>query len=88
VGSISSLSILLGILSNSLTSQVSGTFWRVPSTSYLQRWPVSILSAGPQDFSPFPSPNTRWDTLLSIPTTPFTFSFCLITYFLYLHFEC
>ena len=67
VGSISSLSLLSGISSKvppfesweSLTSQVSGAFWRVPPTSYFLRLPVSILSAGPQGFSPFPSPNTR-----------------------------
>jgi hypothetical protein len=37
----------------SLTSQISGAFWRVLSTSYLLRLPVSILSAGLQGFSPF-----------------------------------
>ena len=63
VGSISSFSILSGISSKiphfSLTSQVSGGFWSTPCpTSYYQRLPVSIISAGPQSFSPFPSPNT------------------------------
>jgi hypothetical protein len=63
VGSISSLSLLFGISSKlppcesweSLTSQVSGAFWRVPPTSYFLKLPVYSLSAGPQDFSPFPS---------------------------------
>jgi hypothetical protein len=67
VGSIRSLSLLLGISSKvppfesweSLTSQVIGAFWMVSPTSYLPRFPVSILSAGPQGFSPFPSPNSR-----------------------------
>ena len=53
VGFISLLSLLLGTASKvppfgsweSLTSQISGAFWRGPTTSYL---PVSILSAGPQ----------------------------------------
>ena len=43
----------------SLTTQVSGPFYRVPLTSYPQRLPVFILSADPQGFSPFPPPNTR-----------------------------
>jgi hypothetical protein len=34
-------------------------FCRVPPTSYFLRLPVYILSAGPQGFSPFPSPNTK-----------------------------
>jgi hypothetical protein len=42
----------------SFTSQVSGTFWGLPSTSYFSRLPVSILYPGPQGFSPFPSPPT------------------------------
>jgi hypothetical protein len=42
-----------------LTSQVSCAFWRVPQTSYFPRLPASTLSAGPQGFSPFPSPNNR-----------------------------
>jgi hypothetical protein len=63
MGSISSFSIMLGISSNippfeSLTSQVYDAFWGVPSTSYFLRLPVYILSAGPQGFSSFPSPNT------------------------------
>jgi hypothetical protein len=41
----------------SLTCKVSGAFWRVLPTSYLLRLPASILSAGPQCFSPLPSPN-------------------------------
>jgi hypothetical protein len=37
-------------------------------TSYFLRLPVSILSAGPQGFSPFPSPNTRSGSpLLPLP---------------------
>jgi hypothetical protein len=73
VGSISSLSLPLGISSkvppfesrDSLTSQVSGTFWRVRITSYFQRLPVSILSPGPQVFSPFPISNTNSGSSLS-----------------------
>ena len=79
VGSTNSLSPLLAItsrvspfeFSESLTSQVSGTFWRVPPTSYLLRLPVFILSAGLQGFSPFPSPNTRSGSLL--PPLPLLF---------------
>ena len=71
-----SLSLLSGISSEvppcefweSLTSQVSGAFWRVPPTSYFLRLPVSILSAGPQDFSPLPSPKTRSGSLLPTST--------------------
>jgi hypothetical protein len=68
VSSISSLSLLLGITSKvllfesweSLTSQVSGVFWSPPPpTFYLPRLPISILSASPQGFNPFLSPNTR-----------------------------
>ena len=57
VSSISSLSLLSDISSKvPLRSLVhSGGS---PQT-YLLRLPVSILSAGPQGFSPFPSPNTR-----------------------------
>ena len=81
VGSISSLSLLLGISSKvrsfdsweSLTSQVSGAFWRVLPTSYFLRLHVSILSAGPQGFSPFPSPNIRSGSPLLPALTPSTF---------------
>ena len=67
VGSLSSLSLLSSISSTvphfesreSFTSQISGAYWRAPPTSYLWRLPVSILSAGPQVFSPFLSPNIR-----------------------------
>ena len=75
VGSISSLSLLyksdfiqgpcLWVLR---VSCFVGLFWKVPPTSYLLRFPVSILSVGPQGFSPFPSPNTRSGSLL--PATP------------------
>jgi hypothetical protein len=43
----------------SLTLQVSGTFWRVPPASYFPSLPLSILSVGPQGFSSFldPIPN-------------------------------
>jgi hypothetical protein len=69
VGSISSLSLLSGISSKvppfesweSLRTpppQISGAFWRIPPT-YSPRLPVSILSAGPHGFSPFPLPNTN-----------------------------
>ena len=63
VGFISSFSLLLDISSKdplfescqSLTSQVSGAFWRVPPTSYFLRLPVSIFffcwSSGLQSFS-------------------------------------
>ena len=75
VGSISSLSLLLGNSSKvgtlwvtRVTSQLSSAFWRVPPTSYFPRLPVSILSAGPQGFSTFPSPNTRSGSPL--PPTP------------------
>jgi hypothetical protein len=62
---------------DSLTSQVSGAFWRVPPTSYFRGWrfPVSILSAGPQGFSPFPSSNTR-----SHPPTPWLLPLPLCTF--------
>ena len=56
----------------SLTSQVSGAFWKVPPTSYLLRLPVSILSAGPQGFSPFSSPNTRSGSRLPLTSPPFS----------------
>jgi hypothetical protein len=80
VGSISSLSPLLGISSkvppfeswDTLTSQVSGAFcggWSGVGRSYFLRLPVYILSAGPPGFSPFPSHNTRSGTLLSYPTS-------------------
>ena len=36
-------------------------------TSYLLKLPVSFLSAGPQSFSPFPSPNNRSPLLLPLP---------------------
>jgi hypothetical protein len=80
--STSPLSLPLGISSNvppfesggSLTSQDSGTFWRVPPTSYLLSLPVSNLSAGPHGFSPFPPPNTRSGSPLPThfrPLSPF-----------------
>jgi hypothetical protein len=50
----------------SLTFQVSSAFWRVPTISYLPRLPVSIISTGPQGFSPFPSFNTRSDYSLPL----------------------
>ena len=41
---------------------------------YFLRLPVSILSAGPQGFSPFPLPNTRSGSLYpQLPPTPSTF---------------
>jgi hypothetical protein len=42
----------------------------VPPTSYFLRLLIYILSAGPQSFSPFPSPNTRSDSTLplTVPT--------------------
>ena len=52
----------------SLTSQISGVFWRVLRTSYFLRLPLSILSVGPQGFSPFPLPNTR--SGFPFPLTP------------------
>jgi hypothetical protein len=52
----------------SLTSKVSGAFWRVPPTSYLLGLPLPILSVGPQSFSPFTSPNTR--SVSPLPSTP------------------
>jgi hypothetical protein len=80
VGSVSSLSLLSDISSNappfesweSLTSQVSDAFWRVPPTSYLLRFPASILSAVPQGFSPFLSPIPD-QVLLSLLLTPIHF---------------
>ena len=76
VGSISSFSLLSDIsfmlppfeFWESLTSQVSGTFWRVPPTSYLLRLLISVLSTGSQSFSPFSSLNTRSGSPL--PPTP------------------
>jgi hypothetical protein len=53
----------------SLTSHVSGAFWRVPPTSYLPRLPVSILSGGPQGFRPIPTTTTRSGSPLPCPTT-------------------
>jgi hypothetical protein len=79
VGSISSLSLLWGISFKvppyesweSLTSQVSGPFWRVSPPSYLLRLPVSIPSAGPWGFSLFPSPNTKSGSpVYFLPTFP------------------
>ena len=37
-----------------LTSQVSGTFFRLPTTSFFLGLPVNILSAGIQGFNTFP----------------------------------
>ena len=55
----------------SLTSQVSGAFQGILETSYFLSLPISIISAGPQDFSLFPLSNTRSE---SIPhSTPFHF---------------
>ena len=76
VGSISSLSLLSDIASKitpfesweSLISQVSGAFWKVPPTSYFLRLLVYILSAGPQGFSPFPNPIP--DQVPSLPSWP------------------
>jgi hypothetical protein len=67
VGFIISLFLQSGILSKVppfesweyLTSQVSGTFFRLPTTSFFLGLPVNILSAGIQGFSTFPSINTR-----------------------------
>ena len=78
VSSISSLSLLSDISSkvppcesrDSLTSQVSGAFWGTPPTSYFLRLPVSILSDGPQGFSPFSSPNTRSGSPLPATVSP------------------
>jgi hypothetical protein len=74
-GSISSFSLLSGISFkvppfeswDSLTSQVSVAFWRFLPNSYIQRLPVSILSAVPQGLTPFPSPNTSlyWSPFVS-----------------------
>jgi hypothetical protein len=85
VGSISSLSLLLGISFKappfesweSFTFQVSGAHWRVPPTSYLPRLPVSTLSSGHQGFSLFPLSNTRLDSFpphstLSLHLSTFT----------------
>jgi hypothetical protein len=74
VGCISSISILSGTSYKvppfesweCLISQVPGVIWSVPPTSYLQRFPVSNLSAGPQSFSPFPSLNTRSGSPLTL----------------------
>jgi hypothetical protein len=69
-GSVSSLFLLSGISYKvhlfesweSLTSRVSGIFWRSPQTSYFLRLPVYILSADPQGFIPFPSATgPQWD---------------------------
>jgi hypothetical protein len=57
----------------SLTSQISDAFWRFPLTCSFLKLPVSILSAGPQGFSPFPSLNTRSGSPPHIPPTPSTF---------------
>jgi hypothetical protein len=65
VGSVSSLSLLLGISSKVIPESLSPARSLVhsgeslPHTSYLLRLPVSILSAGPQGFSPLLSPITR-----------------------------
>jgi hypothetical protein len=91
VGSIRPLSLLLGISSKvppfesweSLTSQISSAFWRVIPTSYLQRLPASLISAGLQGFSPFPSPNTR---SCSPPQPPSTFPPRSSDYYYYLLF--
>jgi hypothetical protein len=82
VGSVSSLSLLTGISFmvppfdswESLTSQVSGTFWRVPPISYLLILPIYILSAGLQDFRPFPSPNTQVPLYAPFPPSRSTFT--------------
>jgi hypothetical protein len=93
VGSVSSLSLLSGISSkiplcefwDSLTSQVSGVLWMVPTTSYFLRLPVYILSAGPQGFSRFPSPSTRSGTphshshSLPSPSLLPTYDCCLLS---------
>jgi hypothetical protein len=78
VGSISFLSPPSGILSKiphfdcweSLTSQVSGKFWRVPAIYYFLRLPDSILYAGLQGISPFPFPNTRSGSSLHLHSPP------------------
>ena len=67
-GSISSLSLLSGI-SSKVPPFISGAFWRVPLTSYFLRLPVSILSVGPQCFSPYTSLNT-WSGSPFPPTPP------------------
>jgi hypothetical protein len=56
----------------SLTSLVSGTFWRVPPTFYLLRLPVSILSASPQAFQCFST--TQYPIMFSslLPSHPFS----------------
>jgi hypothetical protein len=82
VDSTSSLPPLLGISSKvppfeswqPLTSQVSGTFWREPSTSHLLRLHISIHSAGPHGFTLPPPPNTWFCSLLM--TTSLSFSIC------------
>jgi hypothetical protein len=76
LASVSSISLLSSISSKvspfdsweALTSQVSGAFCRVPTTSYFLRLPVSILSVGLQGFSPFPSPSTRSGSPHQVPS--------------------
>jgi hypothetical protein len=78
VGFIGFLSLLLSISSKvppcetweSLSSQISSVVWVVPPIFYLLRLPVYILSAGPQGFSCFSSPNNR-----SGSPTPILFPF-------------
>jgi hypothetical protein len=73
VCSISSLFLLFGISSKvppfesweSLSSQISGAFWMITPTFYFPELSASILSAGPQGFSPFHLPNTRPGSPLS-----------------------
>ena len=76
VGSTSSLPLLLDILSKSLPLSPKSLSHSkslvhpggLPPTSYLLRLPVSILFAGPQGFSSFPSLNTISGS--SLPLNP------------------
>jgi hypothetical protein len=80
VGSLSSLSLLLRISSKvlPLSPRVSHLpdLWCIlndPPTSFLLRLTFFVLSAGPQDFRPLPSPNTRSCSPLSpnaLPPSP------------------
>ena len=58
----------------SLTSQVSGRF------SYLPRLSVSVLSTGPQSFSPFPPPNTPTPPPSPFPPRSFPLSSLMIAF--------
>ena len=76
VGSVICLSLLLGISSEvppfefweSLNSQVSGEFCRVPPTSYVLKLPASIFLLAFRASDLFPHPIT--DQVSSLPPTP------------------